>query len=100
MELEEQQKNIDQQHLIDAVARYMSAQTGEPHAHHREALRQQTSDGFLSAGSATPDTGEDEHGETRQELDDELARRREDAAARRTHVAMQAIEGLPRFCDI
>ena len=90
MELEEQQRNIDQQHLIDAVARQHSHQNGSLFSINRDLMRRQM--GTPASGFVTPDAGEDVYDELHQRLSDEVARRQAAEDARRAAVARQAAE--------
>ena len=57
MELEEQQRNIDQQHLIEAVSRQHTRQNGSLFSMNRDLMRRQM--GTPAFGFATPLDRED-----------------------------------------
>ena len=79
LELEEQQKNIDQQPLIDSVARFHSGRMDMPFVQTREAMRYRIDTGAFQ----TPDGGspirsprvEDRHEELNMALHAEIQRR-------------------------
>ena len=79
LELEEQQKNIDQQHLIDSVARFHAGRMDMPFVQTREAMRYRIDTGAFQ----TPDGGspigsprvEDRHEELTMALQAEAQRR-------------------------
>ena len=92
---EEQQRNIDQQHLIEAVARQHSQHHGTPFTMNRDLMRRQM--GTPASGFAKPDDREDMYEDLHQRLSEELARRQDAEDARRADVAGQAAHNFQLY---
>ena len=94
LELEEQQKNIDQQHLIDSVARFHAGRMDMPFVQTREAMRYRIDTGAFQ----TPDGGspiesprvEDRHEELNMALQAEIQRRAQQELEARDMARRQA----------
>ena len=69
MELEDQQQNIDQQHLIDAVARQHARQNGSAFTMNRDMMRRQM--GTPACGFATLEDREGMFDDFHQRVSDE-----------------------------